>query len=422
MATSSDLPLRRVRTPVGRVLANFRYYVLFLTFLFIGFLQIIGNGSEPLDWAPRRPYGPPDAFSPYDPNMPPPPALPRNTFFHPDDAAVSSAIQFLRLPVWSHGYRNCTIHPEVSCAEVVRAAATIRAWESNLSSEKTVGRVSVDINQEPIADRLSMLYHGLQAAVFTNRALIVDRSQFPNVSLPAAVRHAKSTTDGVLIDADRRFVCADLSARNPKLVIRGATWPQAFYVHSGLAPWLREHFAFHAAYFFGNYLFGTVEKPECALGEVLAAVEVAWFREYAQALKPAEFSSVIGRCGVAAGEIAFVGKSSGDRIVGYRKVELFHAEEEVVCALYKLMSATRVIHTFGSRLGFWATAMQGVAGGIVNPVDRICVNLTTSQQGSAWHTYCPTALQNTVFRTTKLLFPCGPSAEYFKWYFDYLVW
>jgi hypothetical protein len=191
-------------------------------------------------------------------------------------ADVSSAISFLRLPVWSHGYRNCTSDlSEVSCLEVVRAAEVLRSWEGLVLGSRTIGDVYVDVKGIPLADKFSMLYHGLQIAASTSRNLYADRAQFAPFELPESVKQMSTKPQGERLDSSYRFTCSDFSARFPNLVLAGASYPQVLYTHKTVAPWLRLHFSFHAAYFMGNYLFGTDARPpkDCVSVRAIDGIE-----------------------------------------------------------------------------------------------------------------------------------------------------
>jgi hypothetical protein len=225
---------------------------------------------------------------------------------------------------------------------------------------------------------------------------------------------------GEVIHADSTFSCADLSDRNPKIVFDGAAWPQVFYIHYELSPWLRKHFGFHAAYFLGNYLFGSQDSPECRIESSISTVEGFHFA-FPEAITPDHFAQLINRCGIDPKSSLLVVNGT-DNVSSFSDVVRFDKEVDFVCVLRKLISGTRIVHTFGSRLGFWAAALQGNAGGIMNSIDHICVNLTNSQQGSLWHTYCPMAMRSEVFTANRVLFSCHSQMDNFLLYFQYLLW
>jgi hypothetical protein len=324
---------------------------------------------------------------------------------------VKSAVAFLRLPTWSHGYSRCgSDASEVSCFEVVRAADALRAWEAAVGRGATRGHVWVNITDEPLGDRLSMLYHGLQIAAATNRDLSVDHSRLP-FSLPAAVKDSRGADlGGSVTAADHLFGCIDASPRRPRITFSGATWPQVMYTHPTISEWLRTHFSFHAAYFMGNYLFGTTRKAakRCMLSQAIDAVEGFEYKAR-DMMKPIDFGPVVGRCGI-------------EPEPKHVMIITSNLSDSAACVLTRLMSARRIVHTFGSRFGFWATAMQGAAGGFVNSIDRICVNMTNSQQGSLWHTFCPPEKNNYIFRTNSRLYICGGTTDDIQLYIRYLLW
>jgi hypothetical protein len=339
----------------------------------------------------------------------------------PNDA-IESAVSFLHLPIWSNGYINCTSNnSEVSCHEIVKAAATLRSWETS----KTIGYVWVNVNSKSLPDRMSMLYHGLQIAVSTNRKLYVDRTKFDPIDLPASIENTKNSMPGEELRTDHMFVCIDISSRHPKLFFQDASWPQALYIHPTIAPWLRENFGYHAAYFMGNYLFGMDHSDKkCRIKDSVNAVEGFQYDDDQDMLMLSQFENVLGRCGVSLQDSVFV-VNTNEKIPGLVKkvipVEIT-SSVSLVCGLRKLMSANRIIHTFGSRLGFWATALQGRAGGFVNPLDNICVNMSNSQQGSLWHTFCPKEKPICIYRTNARLLVCGSDVRNIKAYLEYLLW
>jgi hypothetical protein len=231
-----------------------------------------------------------------------------------------------------------------------------------------------------------MLYHGLQIALSTNRKLYVDRSRFDPLELPRVITNAKDAMHGEELRADHQFVCADVSSRHPKLFLQDASWPQALYIHPTIGPWLRKNFGYHAAYFMGNYLFGTNKiKQNCRSDGSAVAVEgFGWPRDR-EMLPLSHFKTVVGRCGVDLSENVFVVNSEETSRKWAKEVVQIDTSsvKSQVCALRRLMAVKRIVHTFGSRLGFCATAMQGRAGGFVNSIDNICVNMSNSQQGEA---------------------------------------
>jgi hypothetical protein len=352
-------------------------------------------------------------------------SLPLTPGFTPRNS-TDAAVTFLRLPTWSHGYHDCASEgSEVSCHEVVTAAAALKLWEKSVSSGQTTGYVWVNVKDKPFPDRLSMLYHGLQIAASTNRGLHVDKKKFAPLQLPDSVHDTKDDLPGDEVKSDHTFVCMDISARHPKLTFQSASWPQALYIHATIAPYLKEHFGYHAAYFLGNYLFGSIDRPasQCRTKNSVHTVEDFQYLGDRDMLRPSKFNTLLGRCGVNASNSVLV--FSGDESItgtyaSVHKLESSAASQ--VCGLRILMSSKRIVSTFGSRLGFWATALQGNVGGFVNPLDKLCVNMTNSQQGSLWHTFCPREKSACVYRTNSRLYVCGSTVDDIKSYIQYLLW
>jgi hypothetical protein len=266
-----------------------------------------------------------------------------------------------------------------------------------------------------------MLYHGFQIALATNRDLVVDHRKLEPLKLPPSIRNSSADEGGSTLPTDYQFGCADVSSRFPRVQFEAASWPQVLYTHPIVAPFMRENFGYHAAHFLGNFLFGTSAKPtDCFIG-ANTAVEGWKFPQENDMLPLYDYARHVGRCGVNP-QAAVMVASEKLNIVGWQRVEVI--EESAagnICALRKLMSVKRIIHTFGSRIGFWATAMLGAKGGFVNGIDKICINMTLSQQGSLWHTFV-TPEKTWVYRTNSWFYICGPNVNDARLYIEYLLW
>ena len=339
---------------------------------------------------------------------------------------VQEAEKLMKLPVWSKGYLNCNdSKSEVSCFEVVRAAKAIHEYEKTVNQGFTKGQIYVDAKPYKLEDRMTMLYHAFQIGIATSREVYIDKSLFP-FNLSNIIKDSKGKIAGIELPTDYQFGCANVGQRFQKLLIANVTWPQALYTHHIIAPYLRENFGFHAAYFIGNYLFGTSETPEedCLVGDIKFAVEAYKYHDNSYMMSLWEFTRYTERCGVI-GDAAVItnDKGSGFENTNYKNVNYVEPDEgeSFVCNFRKIMSAEYIVHTFGSRYGFWAAAMQGRKGGFVNTIDRICVNVTNSQCGSLFHTYCPEQLSE-IFRTNNRMFVCGPNVNDVRLYIDYLLW
>ncbi|OHS99232.1 hypothetical protein TRFO_08479 [Tritrichomonas foetus] len=345
---------------------------------------------------------------------------------------ASWAEEYLRLPIWSSGFNKCdSDSAEVSCFEIHRAAKTIEKWTKSVNDQKTTGQVFVDVQDQNFPDRLSMLYQGFQIAIATNRDLITDKSKFDPISLPDCVKTVsddiKNGGGGFLdLPTDHSLGCADLSDRYPNLKLSGFSWPQVMYTHSLVAPKLREAFGYHSAYLIGNFLFGQTEKPsnECFQETSDDVVEGWYFEGDVDMLRPSNYRQFMHRCGFVSNQATMV--TNDDRFESSsRYKETFRIQKtqaSYVCALRKLTSSKRILQTFGSRLGFWATALQGRKGSFMNGINRICINMTNSQQGSLWHTYCPVEKQDYLFRANSRFFICGPNINDARLYLKYLLW
>ncbi|KAH0792721.1 hypothetical protein GPJ56_003344 [Histomonas meleagridis] len=341
------------------------------------------------------------------------------------ESDIQWAQNFLKLPTWSSGYCSCSSAcSEVSCFELVRAARKIEDWTQKVKNKETIGQIYVNIlNGTPFPDRLTMVYHGLIIAITTNRKLLVNKEFLQPLSLPESIEQPGINESGQVLLTDYHFGCCDISSRYPNLQIQNASWPQSLYTHPDIAPILREHFGYHSAYFIGNFLFGTTEKPqnECFLTGHKSIVEG---RSVLDMLSPTKFSTYVSRCGIdpLTSVILHDVNNVTDKLGFDEAIVIKKDQKSQVCALRKLTSANRIIHTFGSRLGFWATALQGTRGGAMNAVDKICVNMSNSQQGSLWHTNCPLKYKDFVYRTNSYLLLCDRNTNDIRLYLDYLLW
>ena len=344
------------------------------------------------------------------------------------EADVKAAEKHLKLPVWSNGYVHCdSPETEVSCYEIVRASKAIKQYEKAVLQGSTKGQVYVDAAPYKLEDRMSMLYHALQIGIATNREVQIDKHLFP-FQLPDIIKDSKGKISGTELPSDYQFGCANVGQRFPKLLIANITWPQALYTHHIIAPFLRDNFGFHAAYFMGNYLFGTDQKPneDCLVDNNMKhVVEVHKFKEDREMMKSWEFPNIVKRCGILNDDDVFA--ITNDEQVSFPNTNFQRTEhvddedQSFVCNLRRIVSAEHVVHTFGSRYGFWGAAMQGRKGGFVNSIDKICVNMTNSQCGSLWHTFCPEE-KKWIFRTNNRMFVCGPNVNDVRLYIEYLLW
>jgi hypothetical protein len=185
---------------------------------------------------------------------------------------------------------------------------------------------------------------------------------------------------------------------------------------------MRDHFGFHAAHFLGNYLFGKIPGRRCTVEEDTVVEE--WGATVIQRLSLDALESV-ERCGVVPGSAAVVSNTEVTLTQGQRVHTVVKSAgidgQSVVCRLQKLMSGRRIVHTFGSRVGFWATAMLGVPGACVDVLSRLCFNLTNSQQGSLYHLQA--APEDTwAYRTNSWFYVCGQNADDARLFLEYLLW
>lgn len=267
-----------------------------------------------------------------------------------------------------------------------------------------------------------MAYHAVQIAMATGRRVSMNTRLLKPFDLPN-VLHSNVTEYGYRLQTDYHFGCCDVSERFPAIKIDGASWPQAMYTHKTVGPFLRENFGFHAAYFIGNWLFGSVESPGACASKPDWVIE-GWNFVPGRDLRVNEFPEVLWKSGVELEKTTLVTNVADARHIYYSDVHYVKNESkgEVACAMWKIISAGNIVQTFGSRLGWWSNALQGKRGAFLNWIEMVSSNLTYSQQGSLWHTMCPNELGGQIYRINSWLWICGPNAYDVKLYLDYLLW
>jgi hypothetical protein len=336
----------------------------------------------------------------------------------PNADDLSWATAYLRLPSWSPGHNPCNSSTrEVSCAEVCRAARALKKWETS----PTIGHVWVALGRQRFGDKLSMVYHGLQIAVATRRKLIVDRAQLLPLTLPNSIFHSAADPAGAALPADWSFGCCDV-ATDAELRLTGAAWPQSLYTHPVIAPFLRANFGWHAAYFMGNFLFGTTESPPRSCFADAGWVMEAWQHSETDDMARADrYHIIAGTCGVAPAQTVLVTNDAKANISSSMYQGVVVVKDDYVCALRKLMFGRVIVQTFGSRLGWWATAMLGRKGLFVNGQEAVCGAMSNSQAGSLWHSYIPFSKDEWVYRINSRFYVCGPNAYDARLYVGYLI-
>jgi hypothetical protein len=263
-----------------------------------------------------------------------------------------------------------------------------------------------------------MVYHGLQIAVATRRKLIVDHNKLLPLTLPSSVFHSEASPVGAALAADWSFGCCNL-ANNTELQLTGAAWPQCLYTHPVVAPFLRAHFGWHAGYFLGNFLFGTVESPPQRCFAGAHWVMEAW--QHNGMARADSYHNISAPCGVAPARTVLVTNNGSANISRAMYMGVLEVGDDYVCALRMLMSGRVVVQTFGSRLGWWATAMLGRKGLFINGQEAVCGAFSNSQAGSLWHSYIPFAMDEWVYRINSRFYVCGPNAYDARLYVGYLI-
>lgn len=353
------------------------------------------------------------------------------------DAEIEWATEFLRLPTWSSGFTRCNSEAsEISCYELYRAAQYIRNWTENVKNKNTIGNIFVKLNPKiQFGDKLSMIYHGFQIAVTTNRTFLVNKSEIAPFSLPDSVIHFNDTEfQGELLQSNQFFPCVDVSSNHPNIYFDSPSWPQALYTNPMIAPILREKFGIHSAFYIGNYLFGDKNTPEnsCYFSSPTTVVEGFAFK-VKEALGVDRFETKLHRCGITPKSSVLVTNDQDFNLTLFKENEIaqFYTDvqiyddkngQEFLCSIRKLTSGKKIVQTFGSRMGFWATALQGSKASFVNVIDQICTNMTNSQQGSIWHTFASESMSSLAYVVNEKFIFCGNNLNDVLLYNQYLLW
>lgn len=246
---------------------------------------------------------------------------------------------------------------------------------------------------------------------------------------PSIIHTSTDKFKGTEVSTNHLMTCFDFG-NEEDLLLKGFIWPQALYINPFLGKWLRETFSYHAAYFVGNYLFGTSTSPsdECKVPPKEETIEGWSFPiKRSMYLKVEEYPSYINKCDLndKAHLITNVDVSP-DNFKSIFKFDPYN-QVQTLCGIHKLMSSFRIHQTFGSRLGFWANALQGKNGSFFNTIDKVCVKTLHSQTGSVWHTFCkgyetPLIPNPDIFPINDYFYICGPNSFDARLYLEYLLW
>jgi hypothetical protein len=133
------------------------------------------------------------------------------------------------------------------------------------------------------------------------------------------------------------------------------------------------------------------------------------------------YDSIAASCGVEPVRTVLITNDANANISRSVYNGVVVIKDDYVCALRKLRSGKVVVQTFGSRLGWWATAMLGRKGLFVNGQEAVCGALSNSQAGSLWHSFIPFSKDKWVYRINSRFYVCGPNAYDARLYVAYLI-
>jgi len=328
----------------------------------------------------------------------------------PTKDQIDYAEKFLNIPVWSLGYARCnTPESEITCKQLLVAAGAIENYEKKVANGQCRNYVYAKISSLSLEDQMSVIYHGFQMAIASNRYFVTDIDDFP-IKLPSIITVPPKEFKGEIVEEDVKFGCMQ-GPYKPNVTLQGTSWPQVIYTNHVYAPLLKKRFGFHSAYFAGSYLFGQIVSIAC--DSLYKTVVEVWEMPQHQNgdLSVGDYYKTVSRCGVDHNEAHLITHSSR-----YNAKSNFKTHKEIsdtqsrVCALKQMIGSKRFVQTFGSRLGWWGMALNGNAAGAINSVDNICFNITNSQRGSLWHTYFKYR-RTDAYRINSWFYVCGMNVE-----------
>jgi hypothetical protein len=328
-----------------------------------------------------------------------------------DHDLVQTATQYFHLPNWSRSYESCESHPEISCFELIRAYEIVTQYIAKYDSDELVGYVKANIRASaPLHCRLATFYNSFIVALFTHRRLVLYTNETASIWLRSEHRSRFS----VPVDFPRRshiiannftFTCEELMVPRRVLEIDSCMWPQISYLHNDLGVKVRAAFGFHAAYYLCNYLFD-INRQNCDLApeNVTAAVThrgIEWTTD-----QRAFERKIVGCEGGF--PLFFVHENESDN------------DETNLCKMQQMMSADKIAYSFGSVIPWFAMAMQGRKGAVVDLDGEKCMEMRNSQSGSIIHTYNPRKFFH--YSTNNDFLVCGPNFNHARFFMRYLLW
>jgi hypothetical protein len=328
-----------------------------------------------------------------------------------DDSLVQVATDYFHLPTWSRSYSDCRSHTELSCFELIRAYRTVDSYLAKYNTDELIGYVKAVVNTSTsLHCRMSLLYNSFMVALFTHRRLVIET----NGASPGWLRAEHRSRFGMGVQVPRRsriipnnftFACEELMVTSQVLDIGGCMWPQISYLHNDLGGLVRSHFGFHAAYYLCNFLFD-IDRPKCDLiGDNLTVAVTHRGKEF-QMDRGAFERKVIG--------------CEGGRDLAYIEENEADDDGENLCKMRQMISADKIVYSFGAVVPWFAMAMQGRKGAVVDLDGEKCMEMRNSQSGSVIHTYNPRKFFH--YSTNNDFLVCGPNFNHARFFMRYLLW
>jgi hypothetical protein len=328
-----------------------------------------------------------------------------------DDTLVQIATDYFHLPTWSHAYSGCRSHPEISCFELIRAYHTVHNYLAKYNTNELIGYVKARLSASaPLHCRMATFYNSFIVALFTGRRLIFETNETRSAWLRPEHRTRFSVPAGLpkrsrIIANNFTFTCEELMVRNQVIEIDSCMWPQISYLHNDLGGRLRSQFGFHAAYYLGNFLFD-IDPKNCALLDDNVTVAVTHRGKEFQMDRRTFERKMIG--------------CESERNLVFLEENEAENDEENLCKIRQMMSADKILYSFGAVIPWFAMAMQGRKGAVVDLDGDKCMEMRNSQSGSIIHTYNPRKFFH--YSTNNDFLVCGPNFNHARFFMRYLLW
>ena len=345
-----------------------------------------------------------------------------------EDEMVEMATSFFHLPASiSHNFVSCKESREYSCFELIRAYKATKEYINLYENEQTKGFVVAKLpSSYPLHCIMSSFYNAFLISMLTRRRLVLDTDE-PNVIwLHSGIKplfepkvefqtlyenEVKKKGKSVFeLPSNFSFACEETIFSNNFhniLIVGPCMWPQISYIHPFLAPRLRATFGIHAAFYICNFLFNEFNAMIDCNQLKPGSVACVPFKGEKWEMNINNFRDKMSNC-IDNLTVEFIEEKEEDSI------------ENQICMMKKLVSADKIIYSFGSVLGWMSMAMQGNRGAAVDNNNNQCIEFRNSQSGSLVHLYKPDKKFHYSSNNDFLL--CGSNYNDARMYERYMMW